>query len=378
LRSSFLEIEMISKVTRPIAAAGYLLVKRLLSPTWRLSIRSCCAQAAGDAVPGPTDDYIDSRRLAELESRLERTCQWLRLPGFATGIVRDRELWWFKGYGFANLEARAPVTKDTPFHLASLTKPFASTILMRLVEQGKLDLDAPVSEFGIDLESPGTVTVRHLFSHTSRGNPGERYRYDGARFGLLDQVIEKITGQSFKANVADTVIQPLGLKNTGAMADELATKLASPYVLDESDNLVPGAYPTHFGASAGLVSSVSDYAEFIAAIRENQFLTAQTQAVAFNPAKSTSGIALPYGLGWFVENVGGTKVLWHYGYWDCVSTFVLMVPERNIAFLAFANSDGLSSGFGIDRGSVLRSPVALDFLDVFITESNEKFDRDVR
>jgi CubicO group peptidase (beta-lactamase class C family) len=281
-------------------------------------------------------------------------------------------LWWFKGYGFANLEARVPVTEDTPFHLASLTKPFASTLLMGLVEQDKLDFDAPVSEFGIVLESPGTVTVRHLLSHTSRGNPGERYHYDGARFGLLDQVIEQVTGRSFKANVAATVIRPLGLKNTGAMTDELATRLASPYVLDESGRLVPGVYPTYFGTSAGLVSSVSDYAEFIGAIRENQFLTAQTQAVAFTPAKSTSGEDLPYGLGWFVENVSGTKVLWHYGYWDCVSTFVLMVPERNIAFLAFANSDGLSRGFGIGRGSVLRSPVALDFLDVFITESNEQ------
>ena len=336
---------------------------------WLIAIAALCVSPCHVRadVAGLTEDNIDARQLAELESRLERTYEWLHLPGLAAGIVRGGKLRWFKGYGFANLEERVPVTRNTPFHLASLTKTFASTILMRLVEQGKLDLDTPVSEFGIAVESPGTVTVRHLFSHTSRGNPGERYSYDGARFGLLDQVIEQLTGRSFKANVVDTMIHPLDLNNTGAMSDDIETRLASPYVLDESDNLAPGVYPAYFGASAGLVSSVSDYATFITAVRDNRFLTAKTQAVAFTATSSTSGKVLPYGLGWFVETVDGAKTLWHYGYWDSVSTIVLMIPEKDIAFLAFANSDGLSRGFELGRGSILKSPVALDFFDVFAT-----------
>ena len=73
----------------------------------------------------------------EFEAEVARLHAELRLPGLAVGMIRGRELWWFNGYGFADLAEKTPVTRDTPFHLASLTKTFASTLLMQLVEQGK-------------------------------------------------------------------------------------------------------------------------------------------------------------------------------------------------------------------------------------------------
>ncbi len=313
---------------------------------------------------------MDRRTLIEFEEELARLHAELRLPGLAAGVIRGRELWWFKGYGFANLAKKTPVTRDTPFHLASLTKTYASTLLMQLVEQGKLDLDTPAADFGIDLKSRGTVTVRHLFSHTSRGKPGERYRYDGSRFGQLDRVVEQITGRSFKANLDGIVIRPLGLKNTGDMNDALETKLASPYQLSKSGALVPGKYPTNFGSSAGLVASISDYAKYIVALKENRFLRPQTQAIAFTPTKSNSGRDLPYGLGWFVETIGETKLIWHYGHWDSISSLVLMVPEKDLTFLAFTNSDALSRDFGLGRGRIVKSPAALIFLHAFVFNSD--------
>ena len=312
---------------------------------------------------------VERAKLVALEADLSEMYEYLRMAGMAAGILRGRELLWFKGYGFADLAEKTPVTRDTPFHLASLTKTFASTLLMQLVEQGKLDLDTPAATFGIDLKSRGTITVRHLFSHTSGGKPGERYRYDGSRFGQLDRVLKQITGRSFKANLDEIVIRPLGLKNTGRMGDALETKLASPYKLNDAGDLVRGAYPTFFGSSAGLVASVSDYAKYIAALKENRFLRPQTQAIAFAPTKSTKGHVLPYGLGWFVETIEGTKVIWHYGCWDSISTLVLMVPEKDLTFLAFANSDALSRGFDLGRGRIVRSPAGLIFLENFIPET---------
>jgi CubicO group peptidase (beta-lactamase class C family) len=309
-------------------------------------------------------------KLVALEADLSEMYEYLRLAGMAAGILRGRELLWFKGYGFADLAEKTPVTRDTPFHLASLTKTFASTLLMQLVEQGKLDLDTPAATFGIDLKSRGTITVRHLFSHTSGGKPGERYRYDGSRFGQLDRVLKQITGRSFKANLDEIVIRPLGLKNTGRMGDALETKLASPYKLNGAGDLVRGAYPTFFGSSAGLVASVSDYAKYIAALKENRFLRPQTQAIAFAPTKSTKDHVLPYGLGWFVETIEGTKVIWHYGYWDSISTLVVMVPKLDLTFLAFANSDVLSRGFDLGCGRIVRSPAALIFLESFVLDEN--------
>jgi CubicO group peptidase (beta-lactamase class C family) len=307
----------------------------------------------------------EQAKLVALEADLSEMYENLRMAGMAAGILRGRELMWFKGYGFADLAEKTPVTRDTPFHLASLTKTFASTLLMQLVEQGKLDLDTPAATFGIDLKSRGTITVRHLFSHTSGGKPGGRYRYDGSRFGQLDRVLKQITGRSFKANLDEIVIRPLGLKNTGDMNDALETKLASPYQLSKSGALVPGKYPTSFGSSAGLVASVSDYAMYIVGLKENRFLRPQTQALAFTPTKSNSGRDLPYGLGWFVETIEGTKVIWHYGYWDSISSLVLMVPEKDLTFLAFANSDALSRGFDLGRGRIIKSPAGLVFLENF-------------
>lgn len=309
-------------------------------------------------------------KLAAFEAEIAFMHEYLRMPGLAAGILRGRELWWFKGYGYADLARKTPVTPDTPFHLASLTKTFASTLLMQLVEQGKLDLDTPAETFGIDLESRGTITVRHLFSHTSKGVPGERYRYDGSRFGKLDRVIERITGRSFMDNLNTIIIRPLGLKNTGRMSDALQLRLASPYVLNDEGDLVPGAYPTYFGSSAGLVASVADYAKYIVALKEHRFLRPETQAIAFTPTKSNAGDDLPYGLGWFVETVEGTKVIWHYGYWDSVSALVVMVPERDLTFLAFANSDALSRGFRLGRGRIVNSPAASTFLESFVFEAD--------
>lgn len=306
------------------------------------------------------------RRLAALDAGLAELFEKLRMAGMAAGVLRARELLWFRGYGFADLAERTPVTPDTPFHLASLTKTFASTLLMQLVEQGRLDLDRPAADFGIDLESPGTITVRHLFTHTSGGEPGAHYRYDGARFGLLDRVVERLTGRGFKAALEEIVIRPLGLNNTGAMDDPLETRLASPYELDSEGDLVPGQYPTFLGSSAGLVASLSDYAAYIVAVRDNRFLRPETQALAFTPAKSSGGRVLPYGLGWFVETVAGTRAIWHYGYWNSVSTLMLTIPAQDLTFMAFANSDALSRGFELDGGSIVRSPAGAIFLASFV------------
>lgn len=313
---------------------------------------------------------LERAKLESFEANMADLYDDLRMAGLAAAILRGRELWWFKEYGYADLAEKTPVTPDTPFHLASLTKTFASTLLLQLVEQGQLDLDTPAADFGIELESRGTITVRHLFTHTSGGEPGERYHYDGSRFGQLDRVIEQITGRSFETNLNRIIVRPLGLRNTGRMGDAFDVPLASPYRLDDTGDLVRGTYPTYFGSSAGLVASISDYARYIVALKDNRFLRPETQALAFTPTKSIAGHDLPYGFGWFVETVEGTKVIWHYGYWDSVSTVVVMAPEQDLTFFAFANTDALSRGFDLGRGHIARSPAGQKFLESFVFDQD--------
>ena len=156
----------------------------------------------------------DTERIARLETLLESLRQELKIPAYSAAIVKDQKVLWAKGFGYADVENKIPATEHTPYHLASLTKTFASTILMQLVQDGKIKLDDPVSKYGITLESEGVITVRHLLSHTSEGKPGEQYRYNGNRFGELDKVVQSATGKSFGELLIANILDPLGMNET--------------------------------------------------------------------------------------------------------------------------------------------------------------------
>ncbi len=465
----------------------------------------------------PTAATPDDDRFEHLAQRLDGIRQHLKIPGMSCAIVKDQKVVWARGFGYADVENLIPATEHTSYHLASLTKTFASTILMQLVQEGKVKLDDPVSKYGILLESEGVIRVKHLFSHTSEGNPGEAYSYNGNRFAELDKVIQKASGKSFAELLIANILDPLDLKETapnvwpiahtkspdkagqkleddvkaavmnmvgainssnteqlerylspqqnafrrdgGSLApfvdvsglredfragvkvniqvndleaavydntalttciftqtvtlpngrvrsdgpsrvslvwnkqegtwkivhghqsplteplitekqrqrfDLVSKTLAQPYQLDDKFNIVKGQYPNRFSVSAGLMSSVLDMAKYDIAIEQNRFLTKETQQLAFTAMVSTKGETLPYGLGWFSQNYKGTRLIWHYGYWTCNSSLILKVPDRNITFIAMANTDNLSRSTDLGAGDVTSSPVGLAFLKTFI------------
>jgi len=160
------------------------------------------------------DKSSEAARIASFETQLESLRQELKIPAYSAAIVKNQKVIWAKGFGYADVENKIPATEHTAYHLASLTKTFASTILMQLVQEGKIKLDDPVSKYGITLESEGVIRVRHLFSHTSEGNPGEQYRYNGNRFAELDKVIERATGKSFAELLIANILDPLGMNET--------------------------------------------------------------------------------------------------------------------------------------------------------------------
>ena len=126
--------------------------------------------------------------LEAFEARLEDLRLQMNIPAVSAAIVKDGQIVWARGFGYADPVNGVAATETTAYHLASITKPIASTIIMQLVEEGLLDLEAPVSDFGIEIESSGIVRVWHLLTHTSEGNPGTHFNYSGNRFSLLDQV----------------------------------------------------------------------------------------------------------------------------------------------------------------------------------------------
>jgi CubicO group peptidase (beta-lactamase class C family) len=331
--------------------------------------------------PGAAEE--DLRRIGRLDLKLDRLRRRLMIPGFSAAVVRDQEILWARGFGCADIAAGTPATPNTPYHLASLTKPVAATVLLQLVEEEIVSLEDPITNYGLDSSSERTVLVRHLLSHTSQGVPGRRYRYCGDCFGLIDKVMEAATGKTFRDLLIERILEPLQLADTmpapsGAQVEAYASgdsnayqdvwdRLATPYWLVRGYGNVVGDYADYFGSAAGLISSVVDYARFDAAIDRNELIAAETQNLAWTPFTSNGGRRLPYGYGWFIQERKGLRYVWHYGYWNSTSTLIVKVPERGLTFLIFANSDRLSSPYalGVDE-NVRRSPAARAFLDVFV------------
>ena len=316
--------------------------------------------------------------LQGFEAALDSLRVELRIPGMSASIAEDGQIVWSKGFGYADAEDQRPASPNTPFHLASLTKPFAATIVLQLVEEGLVDLDDPVSQYGVTLQANGVIRVRHLLTHTSEGVPGSHYNYSGGRFGQLDHVIQGAAGRSFGELLVDRILRPLRLNRTapnprhadfdltGLDRGEFMAQMAAGYDLRDG-RVVPVAHSSYFGTAAGLVASVDDMARFSIAIDEGRFLEPGTWDSVFTPAVSNDGVTLPYGFGWFICEHEGARLQWHYGLWNSNSSLIVRAPAKKLTFVVLANTNMLSRRYGLGcDANVMRSDVARLFVESFV------------
>ena len=302
---------------------------------WALSGAGAALVLAGFSVANREPDYANLAvaTVADLERELEALRERLGVPGMATAIAVGDHVVWSHGFGWANVERRMRVNPDTTsFHLASVTKPYTATLVLQLADEGRLDLDSPVSDFGVDAPGSQEVRVWHLLSHTSNGTPGTAYRYDARAFGGLTTVVERASGRPFAATLSDRIVRRLDLRHTGPNPREvdraacmaqislrllgacgteqqaeraratsgasgldrgsLDAKLAIGYARQWGRQLWPAGlagpmrpeqHLTDLFASAGLVASAGDVARFSMALDEGRLLKASTLERAYVP-----------------------------------------------------------------------------------------------
>jgi CubicO group peptidase (beta-lactamase class C family) len=142
--------------------------------------------------------------------------------------------------------------------------------------------------------------------------------------------------------------------------------VARPYTVDSRGRASPSAFPPRgINASAGLISTARDLAQYDRAIADHVLLRPETQDLSWTPATTTSGQPIPYGLGWFTQRIGGERVVWRYGLWgNAFSSLILKVPDRGLTLILLANSDGLSGRFPLAAGEVRVSSFAEAFLTI--------------
>ena len=361
---------------------------------WALLVHAYVSLAeapSGGNDHGPSTQ--DRKRAERFEKQTDELRSRLSIPGLSAVIVKDQQVLWARGVGFADLENRIPATPDTLYHLASLTKTFAATLIMQLVEQGKLSLDEPISRYSSDFRDD-SVKIKHLLSHTSDGTPGERYQYDGNRYDYLTAVIEKKFGKPFLEVIVETFLDPLEMsgsvpvhnvvEDSGKWAASLGqahldryavnlSRLAQPYTLYGDHDILHVFYPEkdYVGAAAGLLSTVLDMAKYDVAIDRHVFLKKETQQEAWTPFVSNGGQRLPYGLGWFVTEYHGHTLIWHYGHWGVgFSAIYLKVPAKNVSLVMLANSEALADHQFQAGEDIVNNVFACDFLRRFVLEKD--------
>lgn len=342
--------------------------------------------------PAATDEY------PQLSADLDRVRQALGIPGMAAAVVQDHRLVWAQGFGFADLDNRVEADTHTPFGLASVTKPIAATLIMQLVEDGTVDLDRPVADYGVDVPRRSEVTVRHLLTHTSEGEIGSIHNYNGNRYGLLGGVIEGATGRTFASLLSERILVPLAMTDTalnpisswgdtslagfedlwrtlgwGELFEhypDVYGRLAQPYQFGDDYATTAGMYHLTHNPAAGLNSSVVDLAKFDIALDTGRLLGESVQREMLSPAVSTAGSRndLAYGLGWYVQDYDGIQLVWHAGRWPpSTSALYLKVPSRDLAFIVLANTDNLTVAYpDIGIGDVTHSTLALAFFHHFL------------
>jgi CubicO group peptidase (beta-lactamase class C family) len=322
----------------------------------------------------PNPDPVSATDIHDFETRLDNLRKNSSIPGMVAGIVRDGQVVWTKSYGYADISQQKLVSNTTIFHLASLTKTFASTVIIQLVNENKINLNAPVANYGINLPGNDTIRVIHLLTHTSEGVPGSFYRYNGDRYSLLSQVIQSATGGTFHQFTADRITRPLGLMNT-APSDMLLAALDGFDTISLKQNTAQGYgsngtqtvnYPKGFSTAAGLTSTIDNMLKYAAAFDGNLLLTDAQKAIVFSPMISNSGQILPYGLGWFIQKKENINITWHYGYWTGMSSLIIRIPEKKLSFVLMANSDMLSAPYPLGNGDIWVSPYAKEFLKSFV------------
>jgi CubicO group peptidase (beta-lactamase class C family) len=333
----------------------------------------------------------EAERISRFERGLEELRNLLKIPGMSAAIIKDGRVLWANGFGFSDYENKVAATPETPYEIASLTKTFAATLLMQLVEQGKVSLDDPMSKYSDEYQDD-RVKVRHVLTHTSEGgSPGESYQYNGNLFDNLTGVVMKASGKRYRLLLAENILAKIGMTATSPGNDyadnpaelaqllgeanvknylEALKRLARPYKLYGADEIIHTYNPRRgIGAANGIISTVIDLAKYDAAIDRNLFVRKQTQDEMWTPAVSKSGETLPYGLGWFVQRYRGLKLIWHNGNMpDLYSALILKVPEKRITFILLANSDALSSPFKLGAGNVMHSAFACHFMRSFVFE----------
>lgn len=329
------------------------------------------AASPGQPVSIPPAAQAIRKLNSDIPALLERS----DVPGMSIALIRDGKMIWSKGFGVSNVVTRKPVTTTTIFEAASLSKPVFAYAVLRLVDEGKLDLDTPLNRYlgnnydVVNDDRINLITARHVLSHTSgfpnwrdndgtknlliHFNPGEKWSYSGEGMVYLSRVVEKITGLRFEAFMQRYALQPLGMTASSYIwrnrFDTLKAYRHDMLGALSGRNQPPNAKEDTLhddgNAAASLQTTPEDYAKFIIAILNGTGLKESTWQQMLTPQArvDTKYPAIAWGLGIGLETMPEGIWFWHWGDNGGAKAYVTAFLPGKDAVVYFADgSNGLS------------------------------------
>ena len=324
--------------------------------------------------------------ISELDKRIPQLLEDFIVPGAAIAIFENGEIVLQKGYGYADIKNKIKVTSQTGFNIGSISKTFAAWGVMKLVEEGKLDLDAPAETYLTRWHLPESefdaegVTIRRMLSHTAglslhgypgwspsdklptieeslngKNNgpgrvelvmePGTRYQYSGGGYTIMQLIIEEVTGQKFEDYMQAEVLDPLGMKNSSYAIDKKILKKSALEYGPYGDNIDFELFTAQ--AAAGMHTTLEDFVHMAYASMYRNEDRKEYKAVLSPSSIEQMMQAVPeatgffgYGMGYQVDDVHGLGLGGHGGNNTGWHALFRVNPETNDGFIVLTNGGG--------------------------------------
>ena len=347
------------------------------------------AEAAPQSVgPGPQDD-----RYQRLDAHVAARVAAGKTPGVAVVVVEGGEVTFSQGYGLADREVGRPMTDETPVAVASTTKGLTALAVLELVEQGLVDLDAPVTRylpaFAMDDARAGAITLRQLLSHSAgipgggaydgaqdaaalerrvaalaserlHRDPGAGYEYANHGYSVAGLVVQAVAGVPYEQYLAERVFAPLGMAHTTFdPARAAGWGLAQTYAKRRGVlTPEPVVFTRGLNPAGGALVPARDVGPYLAALlnggafRGARVLSPASVDVLWR-GQAELGDGGAYGLGWEVHDVAGLRVVQHAGDHPSSGSQILLLPDRRLGVAVLVNAGTL------DKGTIAQDALAI-------------------
>ena len=340
---------------------------------------------AGQTLPSSVTGRIDS-----LFRKWDRTSS----PGWAVGIVRNDSLIFAKGYGMANLEYGVPISPETIFHMASVSKQFTAFSIVLLARQGKLNLDDDIHKYlpwFPDLKEK--ITIRNLLTHTSgvrdqwqllaisgtrlddvitqdhivrilskqralNFKPGSQYLYCNSGFTMLAEIVRSVTGQTLRQFTDSAIFRPLGMSHTHFHDNytEIVPNRSYSYN-DEGNGHFSNAVLSYSNAGAtSLFTNITDMSKWVMNFYAHKVGDQQDIDQLTQRGRLTTGVQLDYALGIAVDKFHGQRRFQHGGADAGYRTFVSVFPDLKMGVIVLCNLADVNSQGKADQVASLFIP----------------------